>query len=104
MRQNICDVNVSPPTSARLPKLLSISASARSTVGRENDDAPKGPTRPRCASGSEENVARVAISMSDVLVVVPGKERLLGRLVVEVREQGSAAWREEKGLKGLLGT
>ena len=39
-----------------------------------------------------------------VLVVVPGKERLLGRLVVEGQEQGSAAWREEKGLKGLLGT
>lgn len=56
------------------------------------------------ASGCVENVARVAISMSGVLVVVPGKEYLLGRPVVKGREQGSAVWREEKDLKRLLGT
>ena len=40
---SIGDVGVAP---ARLPRPPSISASARSTVGSENDDAPKGPTRP----------------------------------------------------------
>ena len=49
--------DVGAPPRLRPPPMLlpSISASARSTVGREKDDEPKGPTRP-AAGGADASV------------------------------------------------
>ena len=92
---SIGSVDVGAP--ARLPSVLlpSISAEARSTVGSEYDDEPKGPTRPAMgAAGSAEDTAELRSGCSR-------RSSARGTLILASGcwgvGEGLAARREEKG-------